>query len=138
MSWLRPALCALLVSGCASAPWQEAACPLPGETRQLRVELYFGLDRPRGPALSEAEWRDFVAREVTPRFPDGLSELDMGGQWRDRVSGRIGREPSRLLLLITPPAPDLAARIEAIRSTYRRRFDQQSVGVSSAPVCAGF
>ena len=129
------------LAGCAAgAPGRgiPPACPFTGQTRQLRIELYFGLDRPDGRPISETEWRDFVAREVTPRFPDGLSELAAGGQWRDRVSNRIGHEPSRILLLVVPASTDLAARVEDMTADYRRLFDQQSVGVVSVPVCAGF
>jgi hypothetical protein len=47
------------------------------------TQLYFGL----GPAddaskgISEAEWRKFLDKEVTPRFPAGLSVVDVYGQW---------------------------------------------------------
>ncbi len=122
------------LSGCSAGP----ACLLPDQDRQVQVTLYFGLTRPDGGIVDPAQWRDFVATVVTPRFPDGLTELDGHGQWRDRVSGRIGGEPSRMLLLTAPPAADLAARVQAIRSAYRQRFAQQSVGVETRPVCAGF
>ena len=134
---MRAAGLVLLValSACA-AP--VPSCLLPGQTRQLRITLYFGLDRPDGGQVSDAEWRGFVSEVVTPRFPDGLTVLDGQGQWRDRTRNRIGSEPSRMLLLTTPPVLDLAARVQAIRTLYRQRFDQQSVGVESLPVCAGF
>jgi hypothetical protein len=47
------------------------------------TKLYFGLgpaDRPEK-GISEAHWRDFLDKEVTPRFPDGLSVVDVYGQW---------------------------------------------------------
>ena len=115
-----------------------AACAIAGETAQVRTELYFGLTRPNGAAITASEWHGFVSRELTPRFPDGLTEIQADGQWRDRSSGRIGREPSRILLLVAPATPDLEFRIGEIRTAYRRRFDQQAVGVVSMPVCADF
>src|SRR5262245_53088135 len=42
-----------------------------GSLRFARTELYFGTARPDG-AVSEAEFREFLDRVVTPRFPDGL------------------------------------------------------------------
>ncbi|WP_428375038.1 DUF3574 domain-containing protein [Lichenicoccus sp.] len=147
---MRPRLLALLavtpaLAGCAAtkpaAPAAAApllaACPA-GETAQVRTELYFGLTRPHGPAIARSEWREFVSREITPRFPDGVTEIEANGQWRDRVSNRIGREPSRILLVVAPATPDLAARIAEIGALYRRLFDQQAVGVVSMPVCADF
>ena len=50
------------------------------------TQLYFGL----GPAddaskgLSEQAWRDFLDKEVTPRFPAGLSVVDVYGQWQGK------------------------------------------------------
>ncbi len=41
---------------------------------------------------------DFLAKEVTPRFPDGLSLFSGYGQWRN-PEGRILKEMSRLLLI---------------------------------------
>lgn len=33
--------------------------------------------------VSDEDWRAFLAAEVTPRFPDGLTVIDAAGQWRD-------------------------------------------------------
>ncbi|MBS0242464.1 MAG: DUF3574 domain-containing protein, partial [Proteobacteria bacterium] len=35
-----------------------------------RVELVFGLSRKGRPDVTGEEWRQFLDREVTPRFPD--------------------------------------------------------------------
>ena len=43
-------------------------------------------------AVSESQWARFVDREITPRFPDGLTVFDASGQWRDRASNKIVRE----------------------------------------------
>lgn len=122
-----------VLSACA-----PSRCLLPGQVPQQQTTLYFGLARPDGGQVSDAQWRDFVARTVTPRFPDGLTEMPADGQWRDRVSRHIGREPTRMLLLITPSTPDLPQRLQEIRSIYRLRFGQQSVGVVTQEICAGF
>ncbi|HET6782494.1 MAG TPA: DUF3574 domain-containing protein, partial [Pseudoxanthomonas sp.] len=53
----------------------------------VRSELYFGVgeesgpaDRPQAEPISEAQWRAFLDKEVTPRFPDGLTVFDAYGQ----------------------------------------------------------
>lgn len=94
------------------------------------VELYFG----RG-GVSEAQWSAYLAEVVTPEFPDGLTALDGYGQWRDR-QGRIGREPSSVLL-IAVPAYD-AAKVERVGEAYKRRFNQQSVGKLLSQRCGSF
>ena len=89
-------LAALLTVGCASnrtavpaatAPTLTGDLQHPGTTRNwVDTKLYFGLgpaDRPEQ-GISEAEWRAFLDREVTPRFPAGLSVLDVYGQWQGR------------------------------------------------------
>ena len=77
-----------------------AATALYGEP-WLRTELYFGTDRATGPDVSDTQFRRFVASVVTPRFPDGLTELTGQGQFRDST-GAIVRERSHLLVLLYP------------------------------------
>jgi hypothetical protein len=62
-----------------------------------RLELLFGSTRKDLTPISEEEWAAFVAAEITPRFPDGLTILTGYGQWRD-ATGTIVKETSRLLL----------------------------------------
>lgn len=98
----------------------------------------FGLGRPDGSLISDAAWQDFLGKEITPRFPDGLSVLPAQGFWRDRQTGKTSSESSRLVWIATPDSPDLAGRIEAVRRAYRARFSQQSVGVSLQRGCTAF
>jgi hypothetical protein len=50
-----------------------------GEQKPWMVaELLFG----RG-NVSDRNWDRFLADEVTPRFPDGLTVFDAKGQWRN-------------------------------------------------------
>lgn len=104
----------------------------------LSITLLFGLSRPNEPDIPEAEWQSFLKTALTPAFPDGLSVLPAQGQWRDSVTGRTTQESSRLVMLLVEPAPDLATRLENIRTRYKKRFVQQSVGLVVTPVCAGF
>src|SRR5260370_10318559 len=69
----------------------------------LEVDLYFGRETDKGGEVSEADWAAFLAAEVTPRFADGLSVLDVAGQSRE-PSGRIARERSKLLIVVAVDA----------------------------------
>jgi hypothetical protein len=82
------------------------------------------------------EWQSFLATEVTPRFPDGLTVLTGFGQWRSGESVR--KEGSRVLLIFAPRRPDNDAHIEAIRDTYRARFEQDSVLRVDGLSCVSF
>lgn len=117
-------------------------CALAGEARagqcpanakaMARTELLFGAAH-----VGQAAWKEFLAREVTPRFPDGLTVLDGYGQWRG-ASGAIAREPSRVLLLWHTSGAKADAAIDAIREAYKRRFHQQSVMRVDGEDCVSF
>lgn len=92
----------------------------------VRSELYFGRLRPDRTVVSDAEWQAFVTEHVTPRFPDGFTVLDATGQYRER-SGQVIREPTKVLVILHPPAAGSRAAIEELRQLYRKLFDQESV-----------
>ena len=103
----------------------------------LRAELLFGRMIGGRLGVSEARWRDYVARELTPRFPDGLTLLDAHGQWRN-ANGAIVREPSKVAVIVTVNDAAAQARIAEAVATYKQRFRQQSVGVVTTTACAAF
>lgn len=121
--------------GCASLPQQACA---PGQQSMLSAELFFGRKIGDRVGVSEAAFRRFVDAEVTPRFPDGLTILDANGQYRDREDGRLIREPSKLVLIATPDETGNREKLAAVAEAYKRRFDQQSVGLILKPACASF
>jgi len=103
-----------------------------------RLELLFGSGRKNINPVSDDDWAAFVAAEITPRFPDGLTMLTGYGQWRD-TAGSLVKETSRLLLIWYSPAPEADARIEEIRAAYRARFGQDSVLRADGPqACVSF
>ena len=139
---LAAAALLLLVAGCATAPATTTApalaCRAPLKA-MTQVDLYFGRNIPGGGGeVSDAQWRAFLDQEVTPRFPDGLSVLDIAGQWKSTRTGAIARERSKRLSIIVPDAAAAAANFEAIKSAYKQRFRQESVLQSEATVCAQF
>jgi hypothetical protein len=117
---------ALGLVGCAApAPPLCSAAELERHCA-IASELFLGLSRPDGSVLSEAEFHSFLADVVTPLFPDGFTVLSGEGQWRDPATGRIGREPSRVLVIVhDKPGDD--DRIDALIAAYKKTFLQQSV-----------
>lgn len=122
----------------ALAAQNPASACHPGQQPRLMAELTFGRDIGRHVGVSEAAWRRFLDREVTPRFPDGLTVVSALGQWRDRNTGRVVREPSKLIMIVLQGNPDDQTRLDAIVAAYKRQFQQQSVGVIVQPACAAF
>jgi hypothetical protein len=133
-------LCGLTVTllcGSAPAGAQSLACAAPQQPMQ-QIELMFGRNIGDRVGVGEAAWSRFLAREITPRFPDGLTVLNAIGQWQSRDRGRLVREPSRLVVIVTVDDTPTHDKIAAIIATYKQRFRQRSVGVISHPVCAVF
>lgn len=102
----------------------------PGATHGwVDTRLYFGL----GPAdipdkgISEAAWRDFLDKEVTPRFPAGLSVVDVYGQWQGKKETSPSRIRSKMLIIDYPDTADNRTKIEAIRIAWKQRTHDQSV-----------
>ena len=96
-----------------------------------RVELYFGAGR-----IGRRAWSHFLAEVVTPRFPDGLTVVDAMGQWRG-ARGRT-REATDVLVVFYRPDATSEARIETIRSLYKKRFSQASVLRADSIACVSF
>jgi hypothetical protein len=133
---------ALVLAACAAqtrppaGPAADADCPAPAST-MARLELLFGMSRPDGRVVGEAEWLAFLEGEVIPRFPAGLTVLDGLGHWQSD-DGRLTREQSKVLVIWHAPDDSAEARIEAIRAAYRQRFDQESVMRVESLSCVSF
>src|SRR6266481_3423121 len=119
------------------ASTQAVACNAPQRPMQ-QIELMFGRSIAGRFRVGEAAWSRFLAREITPRFPDGLTVLDASGQSRDPVGGRMVREPSKMVIIVAADDAPARDRIAAIVAAYKQRFRQRSVGVISRSVCASF
>ena len=76
--------------------------------------------------VSEEDFAGFVDREVTSRFPDGLTVLTGYGQFLG--SQGLIRERSKVLIIFVPaPIADASKKIEEIREAYKSAFRQESV-----------
>jgi len=145
MIFFKPgaALLAAALSACA-APSEavNASESLPacaaGGAQMARVELIFGLDIKGGRRITEMEWRGFLEKEVTPRFPDGLTAFDAYGQWRVPNDGRVVRLDSKVLLIWYVPSPEAEQRIQDLREAYKTSYRQISVMRVDGTDCVSF
>jgi hypothetical protein len=107
----------------------------------FRTELYFGSNKPDGTAVTPEEFQTFVDKEITPRFPDGLTLLTGLGQFKGS-NGVIQKERSMLLILLYPvdTARKSGEKIEQIRTAYETMFQQESVLRADEPLpeCVSF
>ena len=110
----------------------QLSCTAP-QKPMLDIELLLGRAN-----ASDALWKQFLVREVTPRFPDGLTVYDTTGQWRGPQRNVIVRERSRVLRMIVPADVPVQEKIEAVAAAYKKQFSQKSVGIVMRPACASF
>jgi hypothetical protein len=115
---------ALLLDGCAI---DQAGCR-PGDPGVGQVvELFFGLSRPGGREISEAEWRDFAATGIAPVLPAGFTVLDGRGHWLNPDTAAAVDEGTKLLIVVFPECQVDDAALTRITDAYKRRFEQSSV-----------
>jgi hypothetical protein len=112
----------------------------PPSAQWLRSELYFGI----GPLdladkdMGEMHWRAFLDKEVTPRFPDGLTVLDGYGQWLDQGKKEPSRLRSKVLVILHEDSPANRAAIDAIRLAWKTVTHDQSVLLATEKVDVSF
>ncbi|MCS2153732.1 DUF3574 domain-containing protein [Scandinavium goeteborgense] len=137
---------AFALSGCtATAPKTVVSQPAAtadtqsckADNQMQQTTLYFGLSRPAGKDITSQEWQQFVDKDVTPRFKDGLTVFDARGQWLGN-DGKVAREQSKALMLIHGKDAQSESNIEALRNVYKSRFAQESVMRVDNPVCVQF
>ncbi len=107
-----------------------AGCADPACRPMIEAQLYFGL-------TDKAGFVDFLDREVTPRFPEGLTVVEAAGRWR-APTGQLTQERSKLVIIVAASGNTTLDRLQAIRTAYKARFSQQSVGLVMEPVCGNF
>ncbi len=146
---LLAALGLIASAGCAhktaapapAAPTLAGDAAHPGHAQGwVDTRLYFGL----GPAdepekgVSEVAWRAFLDQEVTPRFPNGLSVVDVYGQWLGKGAATPERLRSKLLIIDYPDNADNRTKIDAIRAAWKQKTGDQSVLMVTAPADVSF
>lgn len=123
----------MLLGACAQPP-QTGVCTPPLKAA-LQVDLYMGRDTPKG-EVTDAQWASFLAEEVTPRFPEGLSVLEVQGQYLE-PPGKLTRERSKLLTIVLFDPTAQLPKAQLVAAAYARRFAQHGVFRVERPVCAG-
>jgi hypothetical protein len=127
----------LLAASGTAAIAQPLACHGAEQPREI-AELVFGRRIGTQGAVGEEAWQRFVAREITPRFPQGITLIAAGGQWHNPGSGRIVREAVTVVIIAMPGKGDDHQRLDEIADAYKRLFRQRSVGIIVHPACVSF
>jgi hypothetical protein len=113
---------ALLLSGCHTPGFTGTA----GFKSMIRTEICFGRAVASGGEVGDADWAEFVRREVAPRFPDGFTELDARTRRRTE-SGEVVAERSTIVVIIHEASPNARMHLYNIIGAYKRHFRQDAV-----------
>jgi len=137
---LRAALCLSLFVAVqthaqeVTSAWHGDAERPAEATGWVKSELYFGLgdesgesSRQQTDSISEAQWRTFLDKEVTPRFPGGLTVFDAYGQWLFQDTNQLHRLRTKVLVVHHEDSAQRRNDIEAIRLAWKRDTGHQSV-----------
>jgi hypothetical protein len=135
-------LIALTLAGCATATKTVTtaesalpACPA-GQEAMRTGQLFFGQNIGDKPGVTDADFRKFVDEELTPRFPEGLTVLNGGGQWQG-PENKLIRESSKVVVLVLPKK-DERRKLGEVRQAYIKRFHQDSVLLVTQDACVSF
>lgn len=111
----------------------------------VRSELYFAVARDdvsaaaeQADAIGDSRWRAFLDKEVSARFPDGLTVFDGYGQWLSRGADTPSRLRTKVLVILHENTPQRRADIEAIRLAWKQGTTTQSVLWSQQAVDVSF
>jgi hypothetical protein len=131
--YLLAAVVALALGACTPAPAVRStfagdpAHPA-AATGWVDTKLYFGLGLVGdAKGVDDAGWRAFLDKEVTPRFPDGLSVVDVYGQWQGARQATPERLRSKMLVIDYPDTAANRASVEAIRAAWKAKTGDLSV-----------
>ena len=119
-------LATLCLPGCTAQVRLRDASIISYGDPLVKTELLFGLSKPDGTVVTQAEWQDFVDSHVTPRFKEGFTVMDAAGQWMLH-SGSVIREKSKVVMILHKGNQETDRLIEEIRREYKVRFEQESV-----------
>jgi hypothetical protein len=133
-------------SNALADPPAQATATLKGDAARpeaahwLRCELYFGIGTFGVPddGVGEMRWLAFLDREVTPRFPDGLTVLDAYGQWRGHPKDEPSRLRSKVLIILCEDTQANRDSVDAIRTAYKAATHDKSVLLATEHVDVSF
>ena len=124
----------LLVGRTAEA---QALCDALGTKPKLVAELFFGRDIGARGHVGDKDWENFVREVMGPAFP-GFTALDASGQSLDPSTGKVGREPTKYVIVALHDTPASMATVKRVIDAYLNRFHQRAVGVLYDRRCGAF
>ncbi len=131
---LLPLFGLVLVAACSAGDMKS--CPDDYET-YTEYRIFFGRGAGEVESVDDAEWDQFLADTITPRFPGGLTVFDGAGQWQESETV-IHKELTKIVVILTPRDGSVSVKLDEISQEYKRRYDHPLVLVTTEDSCAAF
>lgn len=118
--------------GCEATPTSSSRGPTPAALTDpdahavVRTELFFGLKRDDGSAVTEEEWDQFVNDAVNVYFPTGFTVIDAEGHYRNADHKPV-EERSKVVVIFNDGTWDTLQKFDQLRRLYCQRFGQRSI-----------
>ena len=92
-----------------------------------RSDLYFGMNIPDGGQVSEQQWKNFSDSIISRYFPEGYTEWNATGRWKDTETKETITEPAKVVTFFGKVSKQRSDGLDSVTQQYLRRFRQQSV-----------
>ena len=93
----------------------------------LETQMFFGTFGSDEKGVSAKDWADFLANEITPRFPDGLTVASVYGQGAGGPPHGVIAENTKMLIVVHPDTSEAAEKLGELKKAYKERFGQTGV-----------
>lgn len=115
----------------------RAAAPGSADTKWVKTEIFFGQNLAGGKKIAQGDWQNFMDKELTKRFPKGLTVYDSYGQMQ-HADGRIERQSTWVVVLVLPEDPASEKSVQEAVDAFRKRFSKAQVMILNTPVSPKF
>lgn len=92
-----------------------------------RTDLYFGTNIPTGGNVTPQQWKEFSDQVITSYFPEGYTEWNAVGKWKDTETKLTISENTKVVTFLGKPTKERNASLDTVTQKYIRKFQQQSV-----------
>lgn len=125
----------VLAAFLAASPLMGRGASAQSDTAMVQSMLYFGLVNADG-GVSEQEWSAFLADEVAPRFPDGLTVLSAYGQGSSTKPTNLPMlgATTKVLIVVHPDTAEATGKLADLKNAYKERFGKIGVFHTRQPV----
>src|ERR1051325_5149566 len=116
---MKSTLALLMLLGPDFAQAADNACPFPGQTRMLQVQMFFGQDE-NGKPIPASAWETFLETAVRPRF-SGFTVCEGDGRWVELQTHAVTREKAKILQINEADTSEVRDKVSELSRLYRER-----------------